>query len=88
MEEDEVLHIGRLGLFPIDSHGQLSWPKGPLSRTALLPRNQTSVVCCSDSFKGRLRIRILWGRLGPLSSLGTTGTPEKKKDYEFSGPRN
>lgn len=83
-----MLHIGRFGLFPIDSHGQLSWPKGPLSRTALLPRNQTSVVCCSDSFKGRLRVRILWGRLGPLSSLGTRGTPEKKKDYEFSGPKN
>lgn len=71
--------IGRPGLFLIDSHGQLSWQKGPPSRTALLPRNQTSVVCCSGSSKGGLRIRTLWGGLGPLSSLGNTGTPEKKE---------
>ena len=79
MEEDEVLHIGRPGFFPIDSHDQLSWQKGPPSRTALLPRNQTSIVCCSDSSKGGLRIRTPGGGLGPLSNLGTSGTPEKKR---------
>ena len=61
MGGDEILHIGR----PFAKYTHMAsyrGKKGP--RIALLPRNQTSVVCCSDSSQGR--VSMAWGLHGLL----------------------
>lgn len=47
----------------------------------------TSAVCCSDSYQDGLGIRTPESGLGPLRSLGTAGTPGKEgEDFDLSGP--